>query len=316
MGYIEKIEEIVKCQYTFRNQLEGNEAQTRWMLVDPLLLDCLGYSRSDIIVEYNVDMQDRVNRYNKVDYTVLINNKPKLLIESKSLGINLYEKYKQLAEYFESVYDRGHYLQNELISILTNGDLYLFYTNSQQENKLDLKPFYTIQLSSSEDIERLKLLKYQKSTLLGTKSLDLITSEESYELYVSYRVDEIENVYNYFLSAGIEVTISNIHLKGRLINIKSLSGLYRHILKEVNYYKPDLLYFLANQEDIERNNSITSGKLSCNPINSTDKVIQTKHGVVYATIPTNKKGIIERILYLSGMSGYGHHNIMISLGKK
>ena len=133
MNFIDFIDDLVKTQQVFHSVLEGNEAQTRWMLIDPFILDGLGYSREDIIVEYNMEKVNRVSRYEKVDYSVLIENKPKLLVEAKSLGVNLYEKYNQLADYFNNVLNRYTFENSELIGILTDGDKYLFYTNSLKE---------------------------------------------------------------------------------------------------------------------------------------------------------------------------------------
>ena len=161
MNFIDLIDNIVKTQQVFHSILENNEAQTRWMLIDPLILEGLGYSREDIIVEYSLENRDS-DKYNKLDYSIIVNNKPKLLVEAKSLGVNLYEKYSQLEEYFLSILNRYSYDNSELIGILTDGDKYLFYTNKVRDDKMDKLPFYTIQLSISEDIERKKLLNYSK----------------------------------------------------------------------------------------------------------------------------------------------------------
>ena len=78
MNFIDLIDNIVKTQQVFHSILEGNEAQTRWMLIDPLILEGLGYSREDIIVEYSLENRDS-DKYNKLDYSIIVNNKPKLL---------------------------------------------------------------------------------------------------------------------------------------------------------------------------------------------------------------------------------------------
>ena len=52
LNFIDFVDNLVKTQQVFHSILEGNEAQTRWLLIDPMLLQGLGYSREDIIVEY------------------------------------------------------------------------------------------------------------------------------------------------------------------------------------------------------------------------------------------------------------------------
>ena len=74
MSFIDLIDRIVQTSDVCRSILEGNEAQTRWILIDSLLLDGLGYNRNDIQVEFSLDSEERVNRYDKLDYCVLLNN--------------------------------------------------------------------------------------------------------------------------------------------------------------------------------------------------------------------------------------------------
>jgi len=317
LNFIELIDRIVQTSNVCRSILEGNEAQTRWLLIDTLLLDGLGYNRSDIQVEFSLDNEERVNRYDKLDYCVLLNNKPKLLIEAKSLGVDLFEKYSQLERYFNAVQKMYDYNQKELIGCLTDGDLYLFYTDTLECGKIDCEPFFTIKLSISEDCERLKLLEYSKENVNRKVNTDIITSEEVYELYTPYRIDVIENVFNYFKSQSQEVDIDSVWLKGRLVKgIKNFRKLYKHLISEVNKLKPDLLYSLALQEDIQENGKIANTKFSCKPINSTNIEFETKSGKVYITVPDTNIGIIERINYLVKKSGYGIHNIVLSLGNK
>lgn len=317
MSFIDLIDRIVQTSDVCRSILEGNEAQTRWLLIDTLLLDGLGYNRSDIQVEFSLDSEERVNRYDKLDYCVLLNNKPKLLIEAKSLGIDLFEKYSQLEKYFNAVQKMYDYNQKELIGCLTDGDLYLFYTDIIECGKIDREPFFTIKLSISEDLERLKLLKYSKENVSIKVNTDIITSEEVYELYTPYRIDVIENVFNYFKSQSQEVDIDSVWLKGRLVKgINTFRKLYRHLISEVNKLKPDLLYSLALEEDIQENGKIANTKFSCKPINSRNIEFETKNGKVYITVPNTNIGIIERINYLVRVSGYGIHNVVLSIGNK
>ena len=312
LNFIEFIDYIVKTQQVFHSILEGNEAQTRWLLIDPVLLTGLGYSREDIIVEYNLENKN-ADRYNRLDYSILINNKPKLLIEAKSLGINLYEKYAQLEEYFMTVLGRYSFEKGELIGVLTDGDKYLFYTNSLNENRMDKRPFYTIQLSVSEDFEKQKLLTFHKNNIVKQK---LIKSDEEYELGVSYRIDMIDSVLNYFESQGIEVKINRVYFRGRMKDIKSLRTLYREVIKWVDVQNPGLLYMLASNEDFENNGKLSSPKFSLSHINSTEIVYKTNQGDIYITIPTSRTALIDRIVYLAKESNFGVQNLLLTFERK
>ncbi len=308
MNFINFIEGLVKTQQVFHSILEGNESQTRWMLIDPMLLQGLGYSREDIIVEYSLENKN-ADKYNKLDYSVLVNNKPKLLVEAKSLGVNLYEKYFQLEEYFLTVLSRYSFEPEELIGVLTDGDKYLFYTNSVNKRKMDKLPFYTIQLSISEDFEVSKLLGFHKDNI--TKQ-QIMKSDEEYELGVSYRIDMIDNVLNYFESKNIDVKMEKVYFRGRIKNISSLRSLYREVIKWVDIQNPGLLYTLAIQEDYENNGKISSSKFSLRHINSTEILYKTSMGDIYITLPTSRNALLDRIIYLAKVSNFGVQNLLIS----
>jgi hypothetical protein len=125
------INKIVKNQEEYRSLLEKNEAQTRWLLVDDFILEVLGFNRVDIISEYSIDSLDRISKYDSLDYCVMKNNKPKLLVESKSLGTDLYEKIGQLSSYFSRVSQCFEYNNNELI---TPGNGLPFYSSKVLNN--------------------------------------------------------------------------------------------------------------------------------------------------------------------------------------
>jgi hypothetical protein len=311
------IDNLVLLQKNDFNLFEGNEAQTRWSLIDPLFLDGLGYLRKDILVEYNISTLDEGGKHNRLDYSIMLNNKPKILVEAKSLGVNVYEHYQQLYEYSLDILSRHNYELSELIAILTNGDTYLFYCNSTRLDSIDVKPFFTIQLSSSDDLERLRLLDFTRENLLSSKPITVDEGDcegnQYYELGVSYRIDMIEEVYNYFMSQGRQVEINKIYLKGRVTRLTSYSKLYQHLISEINGLNPSLLYELAVKESNARNGTISSIRFSLTKQSASDKQIMTKLGVVYISVPSNIHGLIERIVYLAEQSYYGLSNILVSL---
>lgn len=320
MDFIEFIDNLVKSQMIYHSSLEGNEAQTRWLLIDPLLLDGLGYSRGDILLEYSIDTDDRVSKHNKSDYSILINRVPRLLIESKSLGVDLYSHYSQLQDYFDRTLSRYNYNIKGLIGILTDGDLYLFYTNSVDCNRMDRTPYFTIRLSVSEDFERVSLLRYSKYNMLNyDKQYNIAnyhTYEEEYELGVAYRIDTIDSVYNYFMSQGKEIRIDKIYLRGKVTRYKSLRSLYKYLVNQIHMSKPGLLYSLAMEEDRLANKTISSLKYSLSPIGSSDFYVLTGQGKVYISLPSNQSNMIDRIVNIVKQSNYGIANVLVSFNEK
>lgn len=301
------INKIVKTIELHHSILESNEAQTRWMLIDPFLLDGLGYSRSDIVVEYSIDLE---NKYNYLDYLIFIENKPRLLIEAKSLGVNLFEKQSQLAGYFNYILQQYSFNLKELYGILTDGDTYLFFTNSKDSKSMDMLPFLKIKLSIVEDFEKIQLSEFskKKQSVRLLKNLNLYDMIE-YELNVPYRIDMIDDVFQYFELKGKKVKIENIYLKGRKIKVNSFKDLYRKLLKEINALYPSLLYDLAKKNDQIKGKHYFSLK----SISYSEILIDTKYGDVFVSHPNSRKNIIERIIYIVKESNYGLNNVLISL---
>lgn len=312
--FIEKIDNLVGLLPNYHNVLEGNEAQTRWLLIDPFILDCWGYSREDVIVEYSVDKDGRVTKYDALDYCVVKDKKPKILIEAKSLGVDLFSKYQQLSDYFNTIHSNASYQSDELLGVLTDGDLYLFFTDSKEDGILDKEPFFTIRLSCSEDIDRLKLLEFSRDNIKTI--VDKVEIIEEYDLDDFYRLDMIEGIFNQYESQGKELILDKVSINRQIKSVKTLRTLYRDLLKEVNKLQPNLLYNLAANEESQRvEGSISDRMFTLNEINNTVKV-KTKYGTIYATVSQTRKGLIDRIVWLLKNSSIGIFNVSVRLKEK
>lgn len=304
------INKIVKNQEEYRSLLEKNEAQTRWLLVDDFILEVLGFNRVDIISEYSIDSLDRISKYDSLDYCVMKNNKPKLLVESKSLGTDLYEKIGQLSSYFSRVSQCFEYNNNELIGVLTDGDLYLFFTDSVNLGSMSNLPFFSIRLSSVEESYVSKLNVFSKDCI--DNNLDFLFEEE-YELNSFYRIDEVSNVLNYFNHIGKKVKLEKVSLRGKIKRIENLKVLYRELLNEINIISPDILYNLCVIENNEYNSSILRNlKYSFDKKSTNDICIKTKLGNIYFSVDGNDSNMLYRIIYLIKESHYGLMNVNCS----
>lgn len=80
-----------------------------------------------------------VKKGEKVDYAVMINGEVVILIECKKSTESLrIEHASQLFRYFS--------VTNARIAVLTNGQIYEFYTDLDAPNKMDAKPFLVLDL--------------------------------------------------------------------------------------------------------------------------------------------------------------------------
>ena len=127
------------------------EEATKTALVLPFL-QVLGYDVFDprkVMPEYVADVGTK--RGEKVDYAVLRDGEPIIIIECKAVGVPLdTRKITQLFRYFANTAAR--------FGILTDGMVYQFYSDLEELNKMDTKLFLEFDLSeiTTEDAQNLK----------------------------------------------------------------------------------------------------------------------------------------------------------------
>lgn len=115
----------------------------------------LGYdvfNPGEFCPEYTADVG--VKKGEKVDYAILINGNPEILIECKWCGESLSKHGSQLFRYFGT--------SPAKFGILTNGLIYQFFTDLDEANKMDLAPFLEINLNDLKDAQINELKKFSK----------------------------------------------------------------------------------------------------------------------------------------------------------
>jgi len=171
----QKLIDLAERVDQIRDQVTTEEA-TKTSLVLPFLRE-LGYdifNPAEVVPEFTADVG--VKRGEKVDYAVCVNGSPAVLIECKPIGAKLDSYSSQLYRYFSVV--------NARIAILTDGVEYRFYSDLKQPNRLDEKPFYTLDLDRIRKEDGERVLQFAKSTF----NLDSILQEaESLQLRLAIR---------------------------------------------------------------------------------------------------------------------------------
>jgi predicted type IV restriction endonuclease len=140
-----------------RNQHDAiqTEEATKNAFVMPFIATILGYdvfNPLEVVPEFTADVG--VKRGEKVDYAIMREGEVQILIECKSSADQLrVEHASQLFRYFA--------VTNARIAILTNGEMYNFYTDLDKPNRMDDKPFLVLDLS---DIDETLLPELKKLT--------------------------------------------------------------------------------------------------------------------------------------------------------
>lgn len=128
------------------NQLEHlqTEEATKTALVMPFI-NALGYNVFDpteVVPEFTADINPR--RAEKVDYAIMRDGKPIILIECKAAKCNLDDVHPaQLKRYFNMTEAR--------IGVLTNGVDYRFHSDLDRPNIMDEEPFLEFSVLELDD---------------------------------------------------------------------------------------------------------------------------------------------------------------------
>ncbi|MEG3136233.1 type I restriction enzyme HsdR N-terminal domain-containing protein [Rouxiella sp. T17] len=174
MEILEKLDllsEKVKQQASF---IQTEEA-TKSAFVMPFINQVLGYDVFDpveVIPEFICDVG--IKKGEKIDYAIKKNNEIQILIECKKIGEPLNVGHaSQLFRYF--------HVTSARISILTNGQVYKFFTDLDAPNKMDEKPFLELDLLNIDYNVAPELLKLTK----GAFDVDSIVNAAGELKYVS-----------------------------------------------------------------------------------------------------------------------------------
>ncbi|MBQ4328842.1 MAG: type I restriction enzyme HsdR N-terminal domain-containing protein [Lentisphaeria bacterium] len=119
-------------------------------------LQLLGYdvfNPLEVVPEFTADVG--IKEGEKVDYAIVLNGQPEILIECKMCD-------KELSAANESQLLRYFHASKAKFGILTNGIIYKFYTDLAEPNKMDLNAFLTINILEFDKINYTELNKFKK----------------------------------------------------------------------------------------------------------------------------------------------------------
>lgn len=166
-GFAEKLKALSKAAPLRLPKLETEEA-TKNALIMPFL-GALGYDvfdPSEVVPEFTADVGTKKGE--KVDYAIKRGDEVIILVEAKKASESLSTNHSgQLYRYFSVTKAR--------IALLTNGIHYQFFSDLEEPNKMDVKPFLELNLLEPKDalIEELtKLTKdsFDLETMLSAAS--------------------------------------------------------------------------------------------------------------------------------------------------
>lgn len=200
MGFEGSIKDLVE-KISNEKQYTNNEQATKVAFINPFL-DSLGYDVRDprkVQHEYSSDAGGKKGE--KVDYAIMKDDTPIMIIEAKHHGEKLDGWGTQLQRYFNVMSDVK-------FAILTNGVEYKFFTDFDELNMLDKTPFMHINL---EDIDKSSLQQLEK---FAYDNLDLETAYENaaFQKYVMQVTEVLKSNFDEPSDAFIDFFAKSIDL--------------------------------------------------------------------------------------------------------
>lgn len=154
MDLIDRLQELGIRVSKLKDQVQTEEA-TKNAFIMPFLA-ALGYdvfNPLEVIPEFVADLGTKKGE--KVDYCILMDGKPAIILEAKHWSEKMDVHKSQLHRYF--------HVTDARFGILTNGIDYRFYTDLVENNKMDDKPFFEFSIEELNDSVIGELKKFQKT---------------------------------------------------------------------------------------------------------------------------------------------------------
>lgn len=154
MDFKDEIKQFGDRVEKLKAQINTEEA-TKNAFIMPFI-KALGYdvfNPLEVVPEFIADIG--IKKGEKVDYAVMKDGEPTILVECKHWSADLDPHNSQLFRYFHTTRAK--------FGLLSNGIIYRFYTDLVEKNKMDEKPFLEFNVTDIKDNQIEELKKFHKS---------------------------------------------------------------------------------------------------------------------------------------------------------
>ena len=230
MDFKEELEDHVKNLRKFK-EMNFNEEQTKMACIVPFI-KTLGYdvyNPLEVVPEFIADIGEKKGE--KVDYAISLNDEIQLLIETKSMNDPLTNHDIQLIRYFN--------VTNSKVGILTNGIKYKFFTDLDEKNRMDSKPFLEIDLFDITENQIIELKKFHKNNFdvnIILSSAEVLKYSNGIKKYLSRQLESPDDEFIKLLMKDIyerKITQNKLNEFKEIVSMSFKHFLNDHIRKKL-----------------------------------------------------------------------------------
>lgn len=258
----EKIKSFIGRIDGLKDSIKTEEA-TKTSLVMPFFA-MLGYdifNPTEFVPEYVADVG--IKKGEKVDYAIIIDNEPTILVEAKSVTETLEKHDSQLFRYFGT--------SKAKFAILTNGIEYRFYTDLDETNKMDSTPFLTINLLGLRDSDIAELKKFSKEAFDKNNILNSASELKYCGLIKSFLKQEFVNPSDDFTKVILSADI----YEGRL---------YQNVIDRFKpLVKKAIAQYINELVNDKIKNALNSNDNDSETDNEPEEILNTAHDEIVTT---------------------------------
>ncbi|HJD00689.1 MAG TPA: type I restriction enzyme HsdR N-terminal domain-containing protein [Candidatus Dwaynia gallinarum] len=265
MDFIDKLRQHAKKIEIMRDNLLTEEA-TKTALVMPFfsLLDYDVFNPMEFVPEYVADVGTKKGE--KVDYAIMNDGKPVILIECKSVKDTLTNHDAQLFRYFIATESK--------FAILTNGIIYKFFTDLEESNKMDEQPFLEINLLDLNELHISELKKFTKDNF----DIDTIFNAASELKYTNLITKQLTDQLNNPSSEFVKFIISDFFTGSKTTSVidKFKPIVKKSMYQFVNDFMNDKIKSILNNSKNDENEDVNIDELENEDIFVDNKVVTTE----------------------------------------
>ena len=184
MDFIDELKQYSKRVEALKDKLQTEEA-TKSSLIMPFF-SMLGYdvfNPDEFMPEFTADVG--IKKGEKVDYAILSEGSPIILIEAKWVKEDLKKHDSQLFRYFGTTTAK--------FAILTNGIIYRFYTDLDEPNKMDSAPFLEVNILDIKESQVKELKKFKKDAFSVETIMDTASHLKYTHEFRNVFLNELQN---------------------------------------------------------------------------------------------------------------------------